>query len=191
MKLDKAQQKNVVEVIRKAAKLKKYKVKSYAIYTVEGDIFIHADFFVDSEKISYRIYVKNYEYDDIFWNVMQMPSNSKQSNSLRAVGAFKAPSVLLDKGKIGLTEDYEEQVGDFMNLIFERSHNFLSTYDIDEYVINCTEGQDINILKYIAYIHMGKKNEARMIAEKAIHNGDKGRFSNEGKFFFEWALTLQ
>lgn len=190
MKLDKEQQKHVVEAIRKAAKLKKYKVKSYAIYSVEGNLFIHADFFVDSEKISYRIYVKNYEYDDIFWNVMQMPSNSKQSDSLRAVGAFKAPSVLLDKGEIRLDEDYEEQVNYFVNLIFERSHNFLNTHDIDEYVINCTDGLDINILKYIAYIHMGKKSEARMIAEKAIHNGDKGRFSNEGKYFFEWALTL-
>lgn len=190
MKLDKEQQKRVVEAIRKVAKQKKYKVRSYAIYTVEGNIFIHADFFVDSEKISYRIYVKNYEYDDIFWNVMQMSSNSKQSDSIRAVGAFKAPSVLLDKGDIELTENYEEQVIDFVNLIFECSHNFLNTQDIDEYVINCTEGLDINILKYIAYIHMEKKNEARMIAEKAIHDGDMGRFKNGGKFFFEWALTL-
>lgn len=190
MKLNKEQQKHVVEAIRKAAKLKKYKVRGYAIYTVESNLFIHADFFVDSEKISYRIYVKNYKYDDIFWNVMQMPDNSKQNDSLRAVGAFKAPSVLLDKGEIELTDDYEEQASNFVNLIFERSHNFLNTQDIDEYVINCTDGMDINILKYIAYIHMGKKEEARMIAEKAIHDGDKGRFSNEGKYFFEWALTL-
>lgn len=190
MKLDKEQQKRVVDEIRKAAKQKKYKVKSYAIYTVEGSIFIHADFFVDTEKISYRIYIKNYEYDDIFWNVMQMHNNSKQNDSIRAVGAFKSPSILLDEGEIGLTEKYEEQVIYFVNLIFECSHNFLKTQDIDEYVINCMDGIDINILKYIAYIHMGKKNEARAIAEKAICDGDRGRFSNEGKYFFEWAIAL-
>lgn len=58
----------------------------------------------------YRIYIKNYEYDDIFWKVLQMPSNSKQADSLRAVGAFKAPSILIKKGEVELTENYEAQV---------------------------------------------------------------------------------
>ena len=37
-----------------------------------------------------------------------MPSNSKQADSLRAVGAFKAPSILIEKGEVELTENYEE-----------------------------------------------------------------------------------
>lgn len=190
MKLDKEQQKHVVEAIRKIAKIKKLKVKSYAIYTVEDDIFIHSDFFVDSEKISYRIYVKYYEYDDIFWKVMQMPSNSTQKDSIRAIGAFKAPSILLEEGEIGLTEKYEEQVSEFINMILECSYKFIKNYNIDEYVINSSEELDINILKYLAYIHLDRKEDARNVAENALRAGEKGRFSNEGKYFFEWAMTL-
>lgn len=42
---------------------------------------------------------------------MQMPTNSKKSNSLRASGAFKAPSILLKKGEVDLTDKYDEQAG--------------------------------------------------------------------------------
>ena len=68
MKLDKEQQKHFAEAIRNASKKKGFKVKGCSIY------------------------------DDIFWKVLQMPSNSKQADSLRAVGAFKAPSILIEKG---------------------------------------------------------------------------------------------
>lgn len=69
MKLDKEQQKHFAEAIRNASKKKGFKVKGCSIY------------------------------DDIFWKVLQMPSNSKQADSLRAVGAFKAPSILIEKGQ--------------------------------------------------------------------------------------------
>ena len=97
LKLDKEQQKHFVETIRNASKKRGFRVKGYAIYALEGNAFINCDYFVDSQKMSYRIYIKNYEYDDIFWNVLHMSSNSKQADSLRAVGAFKAPSILLEK----------------------------------------------------------------------------------------------
>ena len=66
---------------------------------------------------------------------MQMPTNSKKNDSLRACGAFKAPSVLLKKGEIDLTEEYEEQAEYLVGLVEECSRNFMENYDIDEYVI--------------------------------------------------------
>ena len=66
-----------------------YKTKTNIIYSVKDNAFIHCDFLVvNSQKLVYRIYIKNYNYDDIFWKVMQMPTNSKKSNSLRASGAL-------------------------------------------------------------------------------------------------------
>ena len=86
-----------------------YKTKTNIIYSVKDNAFIHCDFLVvNSQKLVYRIYIKNYNYDDIFWKVMQMPTNSKKSNSLRASGAFKAPSILLKKGEVDLTDKYDE-----------------------------------------------------------------------------------
>lgn len=46
----------------------------------------------------------------------------------------------------------------------------------------------INILKYLAYIHMNNEFEAKNIAKKAV-NDNAVDFINEGKSFFEWALT--
>ena len=66
--------------------------------SVKDNAFIHCDFLVvNSQKLVYRIYIKNYDYDDIFWKVMQMSSNSKRNDSLRAIGAFKAPSDFAEK----------------------------------------------------------------------------------------------
>lgn len=75
-------------------------------------------------------------------------------------------------------------------MILECSCDFIKNHNIDEYVIKCAEGLDINILKYLAYIHMDREKDARTVAENALHNGEKGRFSNEGKCFFEWAMTM-
>ena len=47
------------------------------------------------------------------------------------------------------------------------------------------------ILKYLAYIHMNRVNEAQVIAEEAIKSGKVGSFKNGGKSFFEWAIMAE
>lgn len=191
MKLDKNQQKQLMDAIRKSTKEKGFKICSNSIYRKIGDAFVFCNFlFVESRKLVYRILIKNYEYDDIFWEIMNMPENSKEPCSLRAVGAFAAPSVTIKKGEAELTEDFKAQAEFLVSLVDECSDSFLKHNDIDEYVINCSDILDINILKCLAYLHMNKKDEARMIAEKALSEGDKGRFSSGGKYFFEWAILM-
>jgi hypothetical protein len=121
---------------------------------------------------------------------MQMPDNIKKSDSLRAVGAFKAPSILLKKGEVELMDNYVEQAQLLVTLIDESSCSFLEQYDIDDYVVNYAEGMYINVLKYLAYIHMNKEFEANVIAQKAVNDGIVD-FKNEGKSFFEWALVTK
>ena len=111
MKIDKNQQKQLISAIYSSADSRGYKAKTNTIYRVIDKAFIHCDFLVvNSQKLIYRIYIKNYDYDDIFWKIMQMPTNSKKNDSLRACGAFKAPSVLLKKGEIDLTEEQREDI---------------------------------------------------------------------------------
>ena len=50
---------------------------------------------------------------------------------------------------------------------------------------------NIDILKYLAYIHMNRVNEAQVIAEEAIKSGKVGNFKNGGKSFFEWAIMAE
>lgn len=191
MKLDKNQQKELVNIIRAYAKKNGYKTRSNSIYCIKENAFVHCDYLIiNSEKIIYRIYVKEYEYDNIFWEVMQMKENANQNNSLRACGAFKAPSILLKKGEIELTYNYEHQAEDFVKLIDECSCDFIKKYDIDEYIINNDVGIDNEILKCLALFHLNKNEEALRIAKDSIDNGNKGNYENEGKAFFEWVLLV-
>ena len=80
----------------------------------------------------------------------------KKNDSLRACGAFKAPSVLLKKGEVDLAEKYEEQAEYLVGLVEKCSRNFMEKYDVDEYIINYENGMDKEILKCLAYIHMNK-----------------------------------
>lgn len=192
MKLDKNQQKQLINAICISADRIGYKTKTNTIYRVNDNAFIHCDFLiVNSQKLVYRIYIKNYNYDDIFWKVMQMSGNSKKNDSLRASGAFKAPSILLKKGEADLTDRYEEQAEYLVGLVDECSHNFMEQYDIDEYIIDYEDGMDKEILKCLAYIHMNKTEEAIEIAQDSLNNGNRGNYENEGKTFFDWILMLQ
>ena len=192
MKLDKNQQKQLISAIYISSDSRGYKAKTNTIYRVIDKAFIHCDFLiVNSQKLIYRIYIKNYDYDDIFWKIMQMTSNSKEPDSLRAVGAFQAPTITVKTGQMELTDQYEEQAKILVELVEESSNKFMEQYDIDEYAINCQGEMYINVLKYLAYVHMNKKSEARRIAEEALRDGDVNNFENEGKTFFEWALMQQ
>ena len=189
MKLDKSQQKQLLNAIRVSVKKWGYKIRDNSIYKVYEDAFIHCDFFVvNSQKLIYRIYIKNYIYDDIFWDIMQMPSNSKCAASLRACGAFKSPSILLKNGELELTDRYEEHAEYLLNLVDEYSQNFMKQYDIDEYIIDCWDGMYKETLKCLAYIHTNQTGEAIKIAQNSINNDYTGGFVNSGKSFFEWIL---
>ncbi|MBQ3782182.1 MAG: hypothetical protein II838_01910 [Lachnospiraceae bacterium] len=191
MKLDKNQQKQLINAIYISSNYREYKAKTNTIYRVIDKAFIHCDFLiVNSQKLVYRIYIKNYDYDDIFWNIMQMPSNSKKNDSLRAIGAFKAPSVLLKKGEVYLTEKYEEQAECLVGLVDECSRDFMEKYDIDEYVIEYEDGMDKEVLKCLAYIHMNNIEQAVKIAANSIKDGNRGNYENGGKTFFEWIQML-
>lgn len=191
MKLDKNQQKKLINAIYISSNGREYKTKKNTIYRVIDKAFIHCDFLiVNSQKLVYRIYIKNYDYDDIFWEIMQMSSNSKKNDSLRAIGAFKAPSVLLKKGEVDLTEKYEEQAEYLVGLVDECSHNFMEKYDIDEYVIVYEDGMDKEVLKCLAYVHMNNIEQAVKIAANSINDGNRGNYVNGGKAFFEWIQML-
>ena len=84
-----------------------------------------------------------------------------------------------------------ELVVRLFDLIYDKSHLFLSENNIDEYAINYNDGWNSNTLKYLAYIHLGMTEEARIYAQNEVNNGKSGGFSNEGKTFFEWALLSE
>lgn len=179
----------LMQQIKLNADNKGYKVKSNSLYQLKGDNFIHSDYLiVESKKIIFRIYIKKYSYDNIFWDTMHMNDNKKKNDSLRAIGAFKAPSILIKKGEYELSEDVVNLAHQFIEEVEVASDNFLASNEINMYVLNHEDGQDNKILKCLAYLDMKQYVQANEVARSALEVGDRGRFENEGNSFFEWLL---
>ena len=190
MKIDKTQEKQLYNYIRLSVKKRKLKVKKQSIYyMVDNDFIICNYLIVNHEKIVYRIHVKPYEYDNIFWEIMQMPENIDEPDSLRACGAFKAPSIEIKTGEIEIEENFEKLAEDFVDFINSSSRNFLESNNLEQYIIVNDKFSDCGILKCLEYIHLGEQEKAVEIANKSIENNEMGRFVNEGKGFFEWVVA--
>lgn len=189
MKINKEMQKQLMQQIKLNAENKGYKIKSNSLYQLKGDNFIHSDYLiVESKKIIFRIYIKKYSYDNIFWDTMNMKDNKKKNDSLRAIGAFKAPSILIKKNEYELSENVVNLANQFIEAVEVASDNFLANNEINMYVLKYEYGQDNKILKCLAYLDMKQYAQANEVARAALGVGDSGRFESEGNSFFEWVL---
>lgn len=192
MKLNNSQLKELNCFISEHSNKVGYKVKSNTIFAIKDSAFVFCNYLiVNSEKIVYRIYIKDYDYDNIFWEILQMQENIKKNASLRACGAFKAPGILLKKGELKFTERYYDQAEDLVNLIENCSCDFVKNNNIDEYIINNTIGMDESVLKCLAFLHTGKKEDALKLVNDAVNNNISSGYKNEEKDFWEWALLIK
>lgn len=189
MKISKEMQKQLMQQIKLHADNKGYKIKSNSLYQLKGDKFIHSDYLiVESKKNIFRIYIKKYLYDNIFWDTIHMNDNKKKNDSLRAIGAFKAPSILIKKGEYELSEEIVSLANQFIDEVEVASANFIANNEINMYVLKHENGQDNKILKCLAYIDMKQYVQANEVARESLEVADRGKFENEGNSFFEWLL---
>ena len=117
-----------------------------------------------------------------------MDENLKKKDTLRAAGAFRAPSILIKKGEYEFFEDVNELSERFVSEVKTVINSFLGDQDINKYVITHEDLQDNMILKCLAYIDADEQLKAILIAKNELENGNTGRFVNDGKGFFEWLL---
>mgnify|MGYP006397172561 CR=1 FL=1 len=137
MKINKQDQKHMLQQIKDISKREGFRSNGNSIYKVIDDNFVHADYLiVESKKIVYRIYIKKYSYDKIFWSILKMDDNLKKNDSLRAIGAFKAPSILIKNGEFEFCNDVEELPERILNEIKTVISSFLVEQDINKYVKN-------------------------------------------------------
>ncbi len=125
MKLNKLQIKELTRLIEFYAKKDGFCTKNNSIFCFVHEYFACCDFLVvNATKIVYRISVKKSCYDDIFWNIMNI--KGKKTDSLRACGAFKAPSLLLKKGEIEIGDDYIDVSLFLIHIISDTIEKFIS-----------------------------------------------------------------
>lgn len=186
MKMDKQAQKNCISTIKDIATKDGYKKIQNTIYKMENENIISVDFLVvNSEYLSYRINIKKQSFDPIFWQIMRMEENIEKSDALRVNGAFAAPSILIAKGKVELSENIDITAKLFCEKINEEIKSFLKNNSVIQYIFSGNVKNDVNILQCLSYIDLDFWSKAKELAKKQIQSGDKGRFETEGKGFFE------
>ena len=185
MKIDKSAEKELVKLIKKMAKEQGYNAVSNSLYKVKEDIFYCSHFvIVTRQKLVYRIGLKKISYDDLFWNIMDMPENSKQKLSLRATGAFAVPLIETASGTIEFEGDVNVISSVYCDLI-KKSEETCSGWvtDVNSFVLGqLDQTYGANVLRSLAYLDRGDKEKAREIA---VANIGKSGFVNEGKDYFE------
>ena len=179
-------QKKYISIIKEHAAKNGYKKIQSTIYKIENENVIFIDFLVlNSERLAYRINIKKQSYDKIFWKIMRMEENLNKSDALRVNGAFAAPAILITKGTMQLSCDIDMVVKHFFEKLNEEINAFLQQNDVAQYIFSGNIKVDVEILQCLSYVDLGLLSKAKEVATKQILLGDRGRFENAGKGFFE------
>ena len=204
-KIDKQLKKELNQSVRVAAKRLKLKSRSERFFDKVGDYLVKYMIdikFPDNQfSITIQPSIKPYIIDDIFWEVFDMASNSRESMSLRAVGAFTVDSVSLPF-KI-VKEDWtmedldlekiESKVFELLSEVHEEVLKLINSFSSfeDFYAYAVENGPSLvgyDLIGMLLMIHRDQYAEALQMAEELIANGKHGKFQNKGKWINEYIV---
>ena len=206
-KIDKQLKKELNQSVRVAAKRLKLKSRSERFFDKVGDYLvkymIDINFPDNKFRLIIRPYIKPYIFDDIFWEVFDMASNSQEPMSLRAVGAFTVDTFTLST-KIAeedwTMEDLDlEKVETKVFEVLSETHeevskliNSFSTFeDFYTYVVeNASNPAHHDLMGMLLMIHREQYAEALQMAEGLIAKRDFGDFQNKSKWINEYIVDF-
>mgnify|MGYP000941889614 CR=1 FL=1 len=204
-KIDKQLKKELKKVQRNAAKKLQLKSRDWAYFNKVGDylvIYMMDIAFPDNEfRLKISPYIKPYIFDDIFWEVFDMASNSQEPMSLRAVGAFTVDSLSLPykmfkeewtMEDIDL-EKVESKVFEVLSEVHEEVLKLINSFPTfeDFYVYAVENGPSLvgyDLIGMLLMIHREQYAEALQMAEDLIENRKHGKFQNKGKWINEYIV---
>ncbi len=189
----------IVDSIRADMKSNKLKSKGGVLYRRLGDYFIYIRFSVtgiNNDILRARGNIKPFVSDDIFWEVFNVQSNIDEPMSLRANGAFKVD------GFEAFYEDAEfkslESLQTLSKELFEKSYKYLeqlvisfnSYNDFLDFTKAQTKKQlyDFDLTNMLLQIYEKNYKDAKENAIRCMENNKYGRFSNEGKYIYEYIV---
>ena len=173
--------------------------------TVEGTLFKNVDgFFLcpfwniwnEDGKLTFifRVDIKPYEYDNIFWTAFDMESNITDKESVRAIGAFACRTfeICVKHFEInpeeGITDEFiraaldsvEKEYDEFMCSV-DNDVNKFSQKMIDQSGYHYEE-----LIKMVANMHLKRYKVALDLAIEEIRNKKRGGFANGDKNIYEY-----
>lgn len=204
-KIDKQLNKELKQSIRSATKCLKLKSRSERFFDKVGDYLvkymIDINFPDNKFRLIIRPYIKPYIFDDIFWEVFDMASNSQEPMSLRAVGAFTVDTFTLPT-KIA-EEDWtmedldlekvETKVLEVLSETHEAVLKLISSFsDFEDFYTYVVENAPIparyDLMGMLLMIHREQYQEALQMAEGLIAKRDFGDFQNKSKWINEYIV---
>lgn len=187
MKITKAQRSEFDKAIKKKAKDYGYKYAYGVMFSQIGENFTYTlcGLTVNGEVCGH-IHIKKMSYDNLFWDIINMPDNRLQPLSFRANAAFKSPSILLPLGGIVFNEDLDMVANQCCSAVAATVNSFLDNNSVGEYVLMKESSPYASVLKCLEHLDRGDATSALEIADSEISKGNSGGFLNEGKNFFEW-----
>lgn len=204
-KIDKQLKKELNQSVRVAAKRLKLKSRSERFFDKVGDYLVKYMIdikFPDNQfSITIQPSIKPYIIDDIFWEVFDMASNSREPMSLRAVGAFTVDSVSLpfkivkeDWTMDGLDlEKVESKVFEVLSEVHEEVLKLINSFSSfeDFYAYAVENGPSLvgyDLIGMLLMIHREQYADALQMAEDLIANRKFGGFQNKGKWINEYIV---
>ena len=193
------------KVQRNAAKKVQLKSRDWAYFNKVGDYLVSYRININFPDNEFRLtidpYIKPYIFDDIFWEVFDMASNSQEPMSLRAVGAFTVDSLSLPYRMVkedwtmeGLDlEKVESKVFEVLSEVHEEVVKLINSFPTfeDFYAYTVKNGPSLvgyDLIGMILMIHREQYAEALQMAEGLIAKRKHGKFQNKGKWINEYIV---
>lgn len=204
-KIDKQLKKELNQCVRVAAKRLKLKSRSERFFDKVGDYLVKYMIdikFPDNQfSITIQLSIKPYIIDDIFWEVFDMPSNSQEPMSLRAVGAFTVDSLSLPykmfKEEWSMEdldlEKVESKVFEVLSEVHEEVLKLINSFPTfeDFYAYAVENGPSLvgyDLIGMLLMIHREQYAEALQMAEDLIAKREFGSFQNKDKWINEYIV---
>ena len=178
---------------------KNFKVLSNCVYKVAGDYFANDVFWVqcneDKWTLILRMNIKAYNYDNLFWEIYEMPENINAKESLRDNEAFVCPPFQWIEKSYGVSTlelmhiNIANAINDFQNEINKLIKVIkLECGDFNSFVLSQKNILDEKLLKMIANISENEYSVAKEIACAEIGKGQRGGYRNKGKDIYEYII---
>ncbi|OGC21007.1 hypothetical protein A3J90_00635 [candidate division WOR-1 bacterium RIFOXYC2_FULL_37_10] len=201
--------KQVNEALKKAAKLFSWSFSRGFLFCKKGDLFfyVYISSIKNIKKLALSLYYKWYDFDNVFWDILDLQENKKKPLSFHAAGVWTMPGMIIFEQNIDVYEwegfNFSAQVLDTVKKINNISDDIASKIkNIDDNIIyvrklfeQLTAGfpkTTINIDKEELITKIIKKEyaSAKNLVETCLAKNDSGGFTKNGKNFYQMAQNF-
>jgi hypothetical protein len=192
-------EKDLNKLIKLSARQHDYKSISNSLYKKIDGFFVHSIYFGKYTEKGLTLVVwnciKTYQADDLFWTIFDMKSNIGQRDSLRANGAFVAPSLKISENvfEISKVTNLDKMSHEISNTIAQEHNNFIQSFsgetqEYNRHLLNSNGYLREKLMKMLANIELQDYERAKMMAGEEIAEGNRGGYQNNDKDIYQYIL---